>query len=172
MPVYTLLFVIVTMSSVGLPGTNGFVGEFMIMSGAFLSRGEIGLGEYWFSMTLFSATGVIFAAVYMLHAVLKIFFGPITKDVNKKLVDLTTREKITLAPLIALIFWIGLYPSAFLSRMDPTVEAFQTDFNTRYRAQVSLTEARLLPAREATAHNDLAPNRDLHAARAIEGVEQ
>jgi NADH-quinone oxidoreductase subunit M len=172
MPVYTLLFVIVTMSSVGLPGTNGFVGEFMIMSGAFLSRGEIGLGEYWFSMTLFSATGVIFAAVYMLHAVLKIFFGPITKDVNKKLVDLTGREKLTLAPLIVLIFWIGLYPSAFLSRMDPTVEAFQDDFNSRYRAQVSLTEATLMPASAATAANDLAPATDLHAALAPEGVEQ
>lgn len=60
----------------------------------------------------------------MLHAVLKIFFGPITKDVNKKLVDLTGREKLTLAPLIVLIFSIGLYPWPS-SRMDPTVEAFQ-----------------------------------------------
>ncbi|MCA9576459.1 MAG: NADH-quinone oxidoreductase subunit M [Polyangiales bacterium] len=172
MPVYTLLFVIVTMSSVGLPGTNGFVGEFMIMSGAFFSRGEVGLGEYWFSMTLFSATGVIFAAVYMLHAVLKIFFGPITKDVNKKLVDLTRREKLTLAPLVVLIFWIGLFPSAFLSRMDPTVEAFQADFTTRYRAQMNLTEPRLMARRSP----DLEPGADhpgLHAAlAAAEGVER
>jgi len=97
MPAYATLFVIVAMSSVGLPGTNGFVGEFMVLSGTFVSRN---LGLWPKTFTLFAATGVILAAIYMLHAVLKTFWGPLDNEKNQNLTDLTTRERWILAPLI------------------------------------------------------------------------
>ncbi len=148
MPWYTILFIIVTMSSIGLPGTNGFVGEFMILCGAFLSNeGYVGLGHWARVMTMFAATGVIFAAVYMLHAVLKIFWGPIKHHVNEKLTDLTRREFIALAPLMVLIFWVGLYPATFLDKMEPSVNAFISDFNQRWdQTKNNTTELRLLTA--------------------------
>ena len=93
MPLYTLLFVIVAMSSVGLPGTNGFIGEFMILNGTFMSRGL----PTPFFFTAFATTGVILAAVYMLHAVLKMFWGPLDNDENKELADVGERELTTLA---------------------------------------------------------------------------
>ena len=86
MPVYALLFVIVAMSSVGLPGTNGFVGEFMILTGAFMSRAPAARP---FFFTLFAALGVILAAVYMLHAVLKMFWGPLDNPENQGLPDVS-----------------------------------------------------------------------------------
>ena len=144
MPWYALLFIIVTMSSIGLPGTNGFVGEFMILSGAFVSTGEVGLGLWSRVFTLFAATGVILAAVYMLHAVMKMFWGPVTKKENEDLPDLTRREVIALAPLIALVFWIGVHPSTFLDRTEASVSAFVEDFNTRYEASRGADEPRLL----------------------------
>lgn len=144
MPWYALVFVIITMSSIGLPGTNGFVGEFMIMVGAFSSQGEVGLGKLWFVLTVLSATGVIFAAVYMLHAVLRIFWGEITHEENKTLPDLNRREVIALAPLLLLVFWIGLYPKFFLDRMDPTVQAFIDDFSAHYEASKGTDEPKLV----------------------------
>jgi len=141
MPLYAVIFVIVTMSSVGLPGTNGFVGEFMILSGAFSSQ----VLPYARVFTAFAATGVVLAAIYMLHAVLKMFWGPLDKAENRGLADLTRREIVALAPLVALIFWIGLYPSMFLSRMEPSVDAFITSYVQKRDATVDLEEARLAP---------------------------
>lgn len=150
MPWYATLFVIVTMSSIGLPGTNGFVGEFMIMSGAFLSRnGVIGLGRWAEIHTLFAATGVIFAAVYMLHAVLKMFWGPVRHKENENLPDLTRREWVALAPLLVLIFWIGLYPRTFLDRAEPAVEQFLVDFEEHFRAAAQDDRLRILESADA-----------------------
>ncbi len=151
MPWYALLFVIVALSSIGLPGTNGFVGEFMILSGAFISSGEVGLGRWGSMFTLFAALGVIFAAVYMLHVVLKMFWGPISKDENKKLVDVTLREAVALVPLVVLIFWIGLYPSTFLTKMEPSVKAFVADFHAKYEKTKFDDSIRLLPAAPGSA---------------------
>ncbi len=144
MPMYTLVFVIITMSSIGLPGTNGFVGEFMILAGSFFSRTPIGYGSSWFIMTLLAATGVIFAAVYMLHAVLRIFWGKVSHSENESLPDLNRREIVSLLPLIVMVFWIGLYPKFFLDKMNPTVDSFVTDFTVRYYEGRRTSEAHLV----------------------------
>ena len=89
MPVYAALFVIATMASVGVPGTNGFIGEFMIITGTFVSSK---LGHVNGIQAVGAALGVILAALYMLTAVQKMFFGPITRDENKHLKDINARE--------------------------------------------------------------------------------
>jgi NADH-quinone oxidoreductase subunit M len=116
-PLLATVFVIVTLSSVGLPGTNGFVGEFLILSGTWLSRLE--------HASLFStlaATGVILGAVYMLLLVEKVFFGKITNEHNRHLPDLTVREGFVLAPMIVLIVVMGLVPQPFLAPAKPAVD--------------------------------------------------
>lgn len=130
MPAYAIFFVIVTMSSVGLPATNGFVGEFMILSGTFVS-GELGVWEKVFAFV--AATGVILAAVYMLHAVLKMFWGPLDKSENASLPDLNHRERIALAPLVFLIFYIGLFPNTFLEPMHASVSRLIATYETAWQ---------------------------------------
>jgi len=109
MPVFTTIFMIVTFSSIGLPGLNGFVGEFLILLGSFNSAF---LGTYTY--TVIAATGVIFSAVYMLWMCQRVFFGKITHDENKSLTDLNKREIGLLIPVLLFIVWIGVYPSTFL----------------------------------------------------------
>jgi NADH-quinone oxidoreductase subunit M len=141
MPIYALVFVIVTMSSIGLPGTNGFVGEFMILSGTFVSQAL----EPWPRIfTLVAASGVIFAAVYMLHAVLKMFWGPIDKPANERLSDMTPRELAPLVPLLVLIFWIGLFPKTFLDPMAPSVNQFIADYRGKMQRAAEVDEPTLL----------------------------
>lgn len=134
MPMYAVLFVLVSMSSIGLPGTNGFIGEFLIMSGAWMATSHIGLGHWSAIFTLLAATGVILAAIYMLHAVLKMFWGPVKHKENENLPDLTVREWSVLAPLVVFIFWIGVHPSTFLDKSEPAVTAFIQDFQQKYNA--------------------------------------
>jgi NADH-quinone oxidoreductase subunit M len=131
MPNYALVFVIVTMSSVGLPTTNGFVGEFMILTGAFMSEH---LGPNGPIAATVAATGVILAAIYMLHAVLKMFWGPLTNPENEGLADLSRREGLVLFPLVVLIFWIGLFPNRMLRDMKPAVERFEVEYTAKLRA--------------------------------------
>jgi NADH-quinone oxidoreductase subunit M len=142
MPLYTLLFVIVAMSSVGLPGTNGFVGEFMILNGTFVSERL----PTPFFFTLFAATGVILAAVYMLHATLKMFWGPNENPENQELADVGKREFTVLAPLIALVFVLGFFPGIFLDKMNPAVDAFLKDYDTKLTASNQDDSVRLLKA--------------------------
>jgi len=120
MPVYAGITLVVALSSMGLPGLNGFVGEFTILLGAWGAGSPGGsLGSSWYAGL--AAGGVILAAIYMLYMFGKMFLGPLTVEKNKSLKDLNWREIITLAPLLVLIFWIGLYPKPFLDLISPAV---------------------------------------------------
>jgi NADH-quinone oxidoreductase subunit M len=121
LPVFTLMFMIATLSSIGLPGLNGFVGEFLILLGTFQSA----YVPQW--MTIIATTGVIIAAVYMLWMFRRVMFGALDKEENRQLTDLTRAEVAILLPLIALMFIIGFYATPFLQEIgrtsDPLVQS-------------------------------------------------
>lgn len=108
-PVYSTILLIVSLSSIGLPGLNGFIGEFLILIGTFKSPV---LNSWWY--TIFAASGVIFAAVYLLWMYQRVVFGEITNPHVKDLTDLTPRELMIITPILVFIVWIGVYPSTFL----------------------------------------------------------
>jgi NADH-quinone oxidoreductase subunit M len=114
MPIFTTIFLIITFSSIGLPGTNGFVGEFLALVGAFES------GLRWYAVV--ATTGVILAAVYMLWMFQRVMFGEITNPKNAELQDLNAREIVLMIPLLVFVFWIGIYPNTFFSKMSPALE--------------------------------------------------
>lgn len=122
MPVFAIFFMIVTLSSIGLPGTNGFVGEFLILLGAFQSNKTYGV---------LATTGVVLGAAYMLWMFQRVMFGKITNPENEKLKDLSPREITVLVPVVILIFLMGIYPKLFFSRMEVTVEKFLKDVKTK-----------------------------------------
>jgi NADH-quinone oxidoreductase subunit M len=131
MPVYTAIFLVVTMSSVGVPGTNGFVGEFLVVIGTFVSQT---LGGNARVQAAGAAFGVVLAAVYMLTVVQKVFFGPLKNPKNFHLNDMNTREIVAIAPFVALIFVIGWFPNLFLDRMKPAVAVVVERFQEGRRA--------------------------------------
>jgi NADH-quinone oxidoreductase subunit M len=112
MPVFSTFFMIVSLSSIGLPGLNGFVGEFLILIGSFNSP----FLNRWF--TIIAATGVIFAAVYLLWMYQRVIFGKVTNLQNQKLLDLSKREIVVLVPILIFIVWIGIYPNTFLKQSE------------------------------------------------------
>jgi NADH-quinone oxidoreductase subunit M len=114
MPIFATVFMIVTLSSIGLPGTNGFVGEFLILIGAFES--EL---RWW---TVIASSGVILSAVYMLWMFQRVMFGELSNPKNQVLKDLNAREITIMAPLIILIFVMGVYPTPFIDKMNPAIE--------------------------------------------------
>jgi NADH-quinone oxidoreductase subunit M len=142
MPAYTVLFIIVTMASIGVPGTNGFIGEFMVIAGTYVSERLMQFGPI---EAVGAAFGVILAAVYMLGMVQKVFFGPLTNPKNKKLTDITPREALALAPLVVMIFVIGFFPSLLLDRMRPAVDSFRVQYVRLYQNSDAAVAAKLLP---------------------------
>ncbi len=128
MPVYATLFIIVTLSSIGLPGTNGFVGEFMVITGTF---GSNKLGHFNGIQAVGAALGVILGALYMLGAVQKMFFGPITRKENEHIEDINKRELLAVSPLLILIFVIGLFPNVLLDQMRGACARIQDDIDSR-----------------------------------------
>jgi NADH-quinone oxidoreductase subunit M len=129
MPIYATIFVITSMSSVGLPFLNGFVGEFLIMIGMWKSNALDGitwLNWNWnYVSTMLAGTGVIFAAVYLLWMIQRVFFGKITNEKNRSLTDLSWREIGLMAPLLALMVYMGVYPRPFLDTSEASVKAIQ-----------------------------------------------
>ncbi len=127
MPVYATLFIIATVASIGLPGTNGFIGEFMVITGTYVSHK---LGYFNGIQAAGAAVGVILGALYMLTAVQKMFFGPITHAENKSLQDLNGRELLSLAPLVAMIFVMGVAPGIFIDQIrgatSRTLDVYQS----------------------------------------------
>ncbi|HYA91319.1 MAG TPA: NADH-quinone oxidoreductase subunit M [Thermodesulfobacteriota bacterium] len=134
MPIYAVFFMIVTLSSIGLPGTNGFVGEFLILLGAFQSNVVYGV---------LAATGVILGAAYMLWMFQRVMFGKITRPENEKLKDLNAREISILVPMVIIIFLMGIYPKLFFSKMDASVEKFIKDFKGRVEMKADLPPAKV-----------------------------
>jgi NADH-quinone oxidoreductase subunit M len=113
-PAFSVLFLVAVLSSAGLPGLNGFVGEFLILVGAFqVNRG----------LAVVATTGIIFAAVYLLWMYQRVIFGEVTHPENGRLKDLTPREWALLAPVMLFIVWIGVYPVAFTGKTEATVAA-------------------------------------------------
>ena len=113
-PAFSALFLIVSLSSLGLPGLNGFVGEFLILVGAFQVNP-------WVAAV--AATGIIFAAVYLLWMYQRVVFGEVTREANRQLRDLSPREWALLAPVILFIVWIGVHPATVMRPTEATIEA-------------------------------------------------
>jgi len=122
LPRFAVCFLIVCLSSLGLPGLNGFIGEFLILLGAFRMSPVV---------AAIAATGVILGAVYLLWMFQRVMFGPITNEKNRGLRDISPREFWTLAPVIALIVWIGVYPNPFLRKLDVSVSELLERVNSR-----------------------------------------
>ncbi|HVE72336.1 MAG TPA: NADH-quinone oxidoreductase subunit M [Thermoanaerobaculia bacterium] len=120
MPVFTVFFVIAVLSSVGLPGLNGFIGEFLILAGSFQTHPVA---------SVIAASGVILAAIYLLWLVQKVFFGPITNEENRSIPDIAWNEVAAMIPLVVFMVWIGVHPNTFLKKMEPSVKHLMTTIN-------------------------------------------
>jgi NADH-quinone oxidoreductase subunit M len=123
MPVYAAVFLVMTMSSIGLPTLNGFIGELMILQGVFIAN------KVW---AAFAGSGVVLGAAYMLYLYQRTMFGKVENVKNENLPDLSLREFATFAPLIALALWIGLYPSPFINRLQTSVQHVIARVNPDY----------------------------------------
>src|SRR5438874_546533 len=140
MPVYAAIFLIMTMSSIGLPTLNGFIGELLILQGVFAAN------KVW---AAFAASGVVLGAAYMLYLYQRTMFGKIENPKNERLADLSHREFATFAPLIVLAVWIGLYPTPFLVRLDKSVQNVVARVNPTYAQKMAADCG--APARPPTA---------------------
>ena len=144
MPVYAAVFLIMTMSSIGLPTLNGFIGEFLILQGVFVAN------KVW---AAFAASGVVLGAAYMLYLYQRTMFGKIENPKNERLADLSNREFATFAPLILLAVWIGLYPKPFLERLDKSVEHIVNRVSSTYTAKYAECDTTVTPEKVAASDN-------------------
>ncbi len=125
MPVYAFVFMVFMLGSVGLPGTSGFVGEFLVLVGAFQVN-------TW--VAALATTGIILGAAYMLYLYRRVIFGRLTKDDLKTMLDLSPREIAVFAPLVAVTLWMGIYPAPFLEVMEPAVANLIAEHKTAMEA--------------------------------------
>src|SRR5882757_3208738 len=126
MPVYAAIFLVMTMSSIGLPTLNGFISELLILQGVFVAN------KVW---AAFAASGVVLGAAYMLYLYQRTMFGKVENPKNERLADLSHREFATFAPLIVLAVWMGLYPKPFLDRLTTSVQHIMLRVNPQYAAK-------------------------------------
>ncbi|MBI3710289.1 MAG: NADH-quinone oxidoreductase subunit M [Proteobacteria bacterium] len=124
MPVYAFVFMVMMLASVGLPGTSGFVGEFLVLVGAFQSN-------TW--AALLATSGIILGAAYMLYLYRRVIFGELTREDLKHILDLNRREVAVFAPLVLVVLWMGIYPKPFLDVFNPSVE----NLVARYQAAIA-----------------------------------
>jgi len=115
MPIFSVFFILSALASIGLPLLNGFVGEFLVLLGAFKEN---------LLYAVLAASGIVLGAIYMMKAVQNVFFGPLEKEKNKTLSDINTREMAVLLPMSAIIIFMGVYPKPFLSRIEPGAKQF------------------------------------------------
>jgi NADH:ubiquinone oxidoreductase subunit 5 (subunit L)/multisubunit Na+/H+ antiporter MnhA subunit len=134
------VFLVIALSSIGLPGLNGFVGEFLIMLGAF---------QRWPGATAVAVSGVVLAAVYMLWMYQRVMFGPLSNPENQALPDLSAREIAVFAPLLVLIVVMGVYPQPFQRRMEPAVARLLQRLEPALGASIAGRTAALEPERRA-----------------------
>jgi NADH-quinone oxidoreductase subunit M len=132
MPMFAAILALVTFSSIGVPGTNGFIGEFLVLLGAFRTYPVL---------TFIATTAVIFAAAYLLWAIQRILFNALDKPINEHVPDLNRRELLLLAPLVAAIIWLGVYPKPVLDRMQPAAERFVQQVESGAAAAESMWRA-------------------------------
>jgi NADH-quinone oxidoreductase subunit M len=144
MPWFSSLFVIASLSSIGLPFLNGFVGEFFILIGTWTSTAI----AHPYIVTMLAGTGVIWAAVYMLWMLQRVVFGKLDKTENAQLLDLNARELGLIIPLIVLMFFMGVYPRVFLDRSKAAVEAVRTRIGNQAGGSFALFTAKPKPTVE------------------------
>jgi len=113
MPIYASVFMVFMLASVGLPGTSGFIGEILVMVGVFQV-------STWGAFLI--ATGMVLGAAYMLWLYRRVIFGKLTKADLMDIADLNRREILVFAPLLAIVLWMGIYPTSFIEVMEPSVE--------------------------------------------------
>jgi len=125
MPVFATFFMVATLGSIGLPGLAGFIGEFMVLFGAFSS----GLVAHSRLMAVLAATGVVLGAIYMLWMYQRVFFGKLKNEKNQNLADLNWREVLVLIPLVVFMFWLGVQPGLMLDKLEPSLERVLAPLN-------------------------------------------
>ncbi len=140
MPVFAAFFGLVTMSSIGLPALNGFVGEFLILLGAYLANP---------AMAVVATSGIVLGAAYMLWMFRRVMFGPLESPENRGLIDLGLREKFVMAAIAVPMLWIGVYPETFLRRIEPSVMELLRRVEERSAVRIAAPAAE--PARAAVA---------------------
>ena len=148
-------FLIVTLSSIGLPGLNGFVGEFLILLGAF---------RWDPRMAAFAASGVVLSATYMLWMFQRVNYGPVTNDKNARLADLAPRERVIIVPIIALAVLMGVLPNLFLRPIEPSVARLVNRFHQNAPAHIQV-DAR--PSAPAISHQPISHQPISHQPSAI-----
>jgi NADH-quinone oxidoreductase subunit M len=138
-PVLASMFLVVTLSSIGLPGLNGFVGEILVLAGTFASSKPY---------AAVAALGMILGAVYMLWMYQRVFLGKITSPANAAMGDIGTREKLILVPILGMMLWIGVYSAPFLRRMDASMKFVQQRIEQARGAGGSYTVQHVNPVRK------------------------